>query len=1126
MKFEKLIIRNIASVAEAEIDFTAPPLADARLFLINGPTGAGKSTILDAICLALFATAPRLEGYGQRKGAEDVVPDTELALSSPLSLVRRGASSAEATLIFEGNNGQRYRATWCAIPFVKGAKKGRIQKSVQTLTNLNSDTTLEKVGDIQRAITSPEVVGLDFKRFCRTTMLAQGSFASFLSADETEKARILEKIIGIERFSAIGKAISDRRADLARRLDTAREAIKGITILTDDERAQKQLSVTELTAREKSLREALAARDALLKWLEQAAALAASLDKAKGNLEALRQQEQAPETVADRLLSRRWADSAPLRALRASLAQNAAKEAEIERKAQSLSADLSRMHRSVAAVEEQKRTVASEIEETQKSLKSYEPLQPLIEGCAMVAERAKTYADNELKITGLDRDITRDSAALTKMQTVLDTLAGERQRCSDDVEAKEKGATEAAERAKELDAEALSKDIESIDKEVTPLTACEVPLERYAAALDTLRTVSEAIKALQGKIATGEKESADADARAREAKQAADIMAESVEIARRGCEKSAVALRHKLQKGDRCPVCGHKVDVIAPDEEFSALLRPLEERLGQLKTASQEASEAAAQATASLRLCRTQLAEQQAEAERQRLEADKRLTRLTALLEACSLEYSPATAQTIAARKTELASRREQTAALLTRANELRKALLDSERALREAKEQLSAADSKIARAKQEFSLLEQSIGRNRKERTSTAGANAAIAAAIAELLPEEKQQLSVREAAEFATTTAKSYNDLQTRADAGRTLHDSLATLLDDVANLLPDLSGASADDSRPVIAAERLKTEAMRIAGDLSANAEARRICLADRKKTQHDIDAFHAAHPDLTPTLCDALFASHTDEEIARTDTRLRRLADDIAAATGILNQAEKAVGDHAARRPAGAEDADMAQLKEAAAADAEADTALNREIGSITASLEADDANRRRHADNLVQIQALEADHALWNDLDREFGGTSGDRFSRIACAFILSQLLSRSNYYMEMFSRRYRLEARPDSTEIMVYDRDAGNIRAFNTLSGGESFMVSLALALGLSAFQDSRTSPDTLFIDEGFGTLSADCLDAVTETLERLQNIEGRRVGIISHVEGLRDRIATRITLRPRGTISTLSIEN
>ncbi len=109
---------------------------------------------------------------------------------------------------------------------------------------------------------------------------------------------------------------------------------------------------------------------------------------------------------------------------------------------------------------------------------------------------------------------------------------------------------------------------------------------------------------------------------------------------------------------------------------------------------------------------------------------------------------------------------------------------------------------------------------------------------------------------------------------------------------------------------------------------------------------------------------------------------------------------------------------------------------------------------------------------------------------------------------------------------MVYDRDAGNIRAFNTLSGGESFMVSLALALGLSAFQDSRTSPDTLFIDEGFGTLSADCLDAVTETLERLQNIEGRRVGIISHVEGLRDRIATRITLRPRGTISTLSIEN
>ena len=112
---------------------------------------------------------------------------------------------------------------------------------------------------------------------------------------------------------------------------------------------------------------------------------------------------------------------------------------------------------------------------------------------------------------------------------------------------------------------------------------------------------------------------------------------------------------------------------------------------------------------------------------------------------------------------------------------------------------------------------------------------------------------------------------------------------------------------------------------------------------------------------------------------------------------------------------------------------------------------------------------------------------------------------------------------PGNLQVNIRDRDRGNeIRPFNTLSGGESFMVSLALALGLSSVQSVNTTPDIIFIDEGFGSLSADCLEQVTSTLAALRLSElARRVGIISHVSSLRDRIPTAIEVRSTDNISS-----
>ena len=145
----------------------------------------------------------------------------------------------------------------------------------------------------------------------------------------------------------------------------------------------------------------------------------------------------------------------------------------------------------------------------------------------------------------------------------------------------------------------------------------------------------------------------------------------------------------------------------------------------------------------------------------------------------------------------------------------------------------------------------------------------------------------------------------------------------------------------------------------------------------------------------------------------------------------------------------------------------------------------------------------------------FGSADGKTFRAIAQSFILKELLQNANFYLKHFTDRYQLEGQGITLTILLRDFYEGGItRPVSTLSGGESFLISLALALGLSSLNREQLSIDTLFIDEGFGTLSSDYLQTVMDTLEKLHQLGGKRVGIISHVEGLRERIRTQIQVR------------
>jgi exonuclease SbcC len=171
--------------------------------------------------------------------------------------------------------------------------------------------------------------------------------------------------------------------------------------------------------------------------------------------------------------------------------------------------------------------------------------------------------------------------------------------------------------------------------------------------------------------------------------------------------------------------------------------------------------------------------------------------------------------------------------------------------------------------------------------------------------------------------------------------------------------------------------------------------------------------------------------------------------------------------------------------------------------------------------MAEIERQRAIEDRWAKLAELIGSADGKKFRNYAQQFTLDVLLGYANNHLGQLARRYRLErvvstAGP-SLALMVRDQDmGGEVRSVNSLSGGESFLVSLALALGLASLSSNRVKVESLFIDEGFGSLDSDTLGVAMDALDALQSL-GRKVGVISHVQEMTERIATKVLVRPAG---------
>lgn len=288
MKILAIRGRNLASLeGDFEIDFTVEPLLSAGIFAISGPTGAGKSTLLDTMCLALFARTPRTDQAKENNVKLQDVSNEQLSQSDPRFLLRRGTSSGFAEVDFMALNGHRYRTRW-SVARARDKENGRLQNPRLALYNLDKEEEEQGTrSDLQARII--DLIGLTFKQFTRSVLLAQNDFSTFLKAEQGEKASLLEKLTGTELYSAISRQIFERNARAKEAFDLIQTRIQGIELLTDEE--------------ENDLRTRLAGTEKELQRVEKAKAEQQALQEAVRSIEqqiTIRQRQQ--KEAADKLV--------------------------------------------------------------------------------------------------------------------------------------------------------------------------------------------------------------------------------------------------------------------------------------------------------------------------------------------------------------------------------------------------------------------------------------------------------------------------------------------------------------------------------------------------------------------------------------------------------------------------------------------------------------------------------------------------------------------------------------------------------------------------------------------------------------------------------------------------------
>ncbi len=1055
MKILKLTLKNINSLYGAwEIDFTDPAYAGG-LFAITGKTGSGKTTLLDAMMLALYAETPRIPS------------------GRCVEVVSRGAQDCLAELTFAAHDGHIYTASFSFGAYLRGPKKGQINEKYLHRLAKDGIEIADHTASVRKYV--EEVTGLDKSRFCRTVMLAQGQFDAFLGAGD-EKAPILERITGTEIYTRIAAAVKERNDQENTAYGLLQKECEQTPVLSPEEELEKQNTYKNLKQTAAALQQKNEQLTAQKRVMEEQARIRAALMLNEQNRTALTVELQDFQPLAERLALAEKAEPlrSPVQTLENLKRENLADAAEME----NLTGKLPELRKLKQKTELNRAELAEllcrKTAERELFIMTLKQVRKLDDS---LREKSDRLRELDTEILSLRKETAELLSGQNAAKQMLDQLSQENEAdirlCREEDSALPEKAARWQESLKHIASlKKIGADVAAERKKAE--IACRsavTELERKAAEL---KKTAAALPPLQEQVAGLRKLIRNMEQRSSLERQKETLLRNMAFIRK---VMDLEAERHLLRDGSPCPLCGalsHPYacqDVPLPEQqqneaELKAVQDQLdaltvqEERLKTLEDSLHKAEEA------------DRTAKHQHELAQQCAGAAAQLCRETAERhEALRTEYS----SIVSSLKLEL------------RENGMD--WLDTEVLPPSVGERIAALQTATARLEQ-FERKKQDL-QNRmlltasrlrdSERFLTARQEQAeqISQKQKFLLAERKKLFGEKDPDTENSAVENAWQTLiRAEQDSGIELIQ-ISKDLEHVEKQLEKLRKVTDQRTADMMKTELLYQEKCRELGldhtapcpilppDELARLSVQKAALAARQKN------LAAEQERLTAELSKITMPENTD---ALQYDELSQLLDELK---------------------------NEWQQKTIA-------------VGALQNELQLNRENKKRLAEKHAALEHWKERINLWGRLYHLIG--KGNQFQRIAQGITLDNLLTLANEELIHLYNRYEL-IRSEKTPlgIDVIDHEQGDeIRSCDNLSGGERFVVSLSLALGLSRMAGERIRVDSLFLDEGFGTLDAESLQMVMQALAKLKS-DGKTVGIISHVSGLADEIACNLELISAG---------
>ena len=1208
MKILQIRLKNITSLRAEEaiqISLDKAPFADAGIFAITGPTGAGKTSILDAITLALYRQVPRLNKIKDGGKLSDIVS--------------YGASDALAELTFE-NNGKVYRSTWHIR--TKG-KNGQILNNpvekVQLL-ELNADGNITLASDItEHRNKIEEILKLDYQQFLRSVLLAQGEFSAFLDAKTKDRGELLEQITGKNIYKKIGEVVQEQINTADDQLKQIQFQSDAIAILEEEEKEQLESEVEHIKSQLKGSTQTIASYQKNVNWFQKQRELQEEQKQLEGQKASIEQQAEELKDINLKLEKHQRSQSfreliAQREEFKSRLTKLAAETENKEKQTQEYNEAIQQISLEVESLNEEiKKAKASseqwkkdsqKASEIQGTLSTYEKqlkeqsidlkadLQSLKDVKSSInneeehisvlnkhigeledyLEQNKSFKEINEQLPGLSDLFSKEAQIknqLTETKQLLDKRQMQVNDLNEEYTVNNKSLNELQQSLNQLlkAAETLEQQLgnRSLEQTLEENHALERKIEHQLKAQDLLQRHQKGQEYLSALIA---EINAEEDI-IKDQSNNIHTLEEAYAVSKSACEKQKTIIeslqllnhevileaRAQLKEGEACPVCGskhhelHSLDKdssLSKEKDLLQNLRQQEEKLRQSleKQKNQQIKQ----------LTQTEAKKEKLEQYQNRLkEIEENFNELPldiSLSEEGELQKSLEQNQQLRLDKNrELETLKE----LFNQRDLINKKIQKAELDRNQSNNKVLSLQTKIAalkdQIKEEKNRIDPLYSQEQELKTSIQSALKTIGISLnpnepnqefLKRLQESAKQyqeklLSLTEQREKAKSKLSRLDDLKIeetklgqsskeKEDKLNLLGESLENKKEDLQELIQPYSSVEEKNTQLDRALKELetkeketesrsnliKTKADQLRGALST---LRNEMEATELKTKINNEKLKEALASSTFHNLDEVIQSMlSQDQYNKLENKRNTLHESAESWKNRSDNLRLKSAQHDTQKNFDSSEEQLRQKLEELQKEKDEQ---HQRLGQIDTILQNDKLATKENEQVLKKIQNQKDQLNEWKRLKTVLGGNIYS-FSQYAQSLTLAHLIKLANVHLCKLNSRYTLKMKSsDKGKIelnFVLDdvHYPGIEKKLSTASGGEKFLISLALALGLSDLSSQNVQIGSLFIDEGFGTLDENTLSTAIAALETLR-AQGKTIGVISHVKALKEKISTQV---------------